>query len=390
MNDAADREVLQARIDSLSGELDRVRAEFVTFSGRLSHDLQGVFANIEGFAGALHEKSAGKLTETELRYVQRIEAGAQRGGSVMRDVASLSAAAVAQMRPQPLDLARLVGECIEELSPATQGRAVQWDPGDKPWPRVVADPALLRLALGHLLANAVKFTRGREPARIRIGVTATPQEWVIGVTDNGVGFDPAYGDRLFRAFERLHLPTEFEGNGVGLAMVGLVAQRHGGTVRAEALHGAGAVFTITLRRQAALRAPDQPAARGAGRFRVLVVDDEALVLATVKLMLERDGHEVVAAAGGAAALQVLELNAQQAHPFDLVISDWLMPGVGGAEVVLAAKARHPTLRVIVLTGRRPDVHGGHVVPTGADEVLEKPVALAKLRLAVGRGDKREA
>lgn len=382
MNHPADPDSLQARIDSLASELDRVRAEFVTFSGRLSHDLQGVFANIDGFAGALHEKAATKLTETEARYLQRIQAGAQRGGSVMRDVASLSAATVAEMRPLPVDLAALIDECIAQLLPQLEGRTVEWTLADKPWPRVEADPALLRVALGHLLANAVKFTRGRQPARIRVGVTATADEWAIDVADNGAGFDTAYADRLFRAFERLHLPSEFEGNGVGLAVVKVVAQRHGGDVRAEALAQGGATFTITLRRQRAHAAPERGTA--GPKIRILVVDDEALVLATVKLMLERDGHEVVAAAGGAAALQALEREAQHARPFDLVISDWLMPGVGGAEVVQAAKALHPSSRAIVLTGRRPDVHGGHDVPAEVDHVLEKPVTLAKLRRAVAQ------
>jgi CheY-like chemotaxis protein len=205
------------------------------------------------------------------------------------------------------------------------------------------------------------------------------------VADNGAGFDPAYADRLFRAFERLHLATEFEGNGIGLAMVKGVAQRHGGTVRAEALPEGGAVFTITLRRQPGHSAPEPAAAvdgKAVQKLRILVADDEALVLATVKLMLERDGHEVVAAAGGAAALEILE--AQRGRPFDLVVSDWLMPGVGGAAVVQAAKAVHPSSRAIVLTGRRPDIRGGHDVPAAVDHVLEKPVTPAKLRQAVAR------
>jgi CheY-like chemotaxis protein len=388
MNQPTDPGLLQAHAEFLASELDRVRAEFATFSGRLSHDLQAILANIDGFAGALDDKAAGKLTETELRYLQRIQAGAQRGGSVTRDLASLSAAAVAEMRPHSVDAAALIDECIAQLSPRLEGRSVEWELADKPWPRIVADPALLRLALGHLLGNAVKFTRGRQPARIRVGVASAAGEWVINVADNGAGFDPAYADRLFRAFERLHLATEFEGNGIGLAMVKGVAQRHGGTVRAEALPEGGAVFTITLRRQPGHSAPE-PAApvdgKAVRKLRILVADDEALVLATVKLMLERDGHEVVAAAGGAAALEILE--AQQARPFDLVVSDWLMPGVGGAAVVQAAKALHPSSRAIVLTGQRPDIRGGHDVPAAVDHVLEKPVTPAKLRQAVARAVK---
>jgi CheY-like chemotaxis protein len=394
MNHPTEHGAPAARIRFLESELDRVRAEFASFSGRLSHDLQGIFRNIDGFACALQDQAGGKLADKEARYVQRILAGAQRGESLVRDLASLSAADLAQLQPQALDLAGLVAECIQDLAPGLEGRSVEWELAGQPWPRVEADAALLRLALGHLLGNAVKFTRGRATARIRVGVASNGQEWVIRVVDNGAGFDPAYADRLFRAFERLHLATEFEGNGVGLAMVKLVAQRHGGWVDAEVLPEGGAAFTLALRPQPApgglVQRPREPvvapADRAPRKIRVLVVDDEPLVLATLRTMLERDGHEVVAAGGGAAALQVLEQQAAQARPFDLVVSDWSMPQVGGAEVVLAAKALHPATRAIVLTGRRPDLQGRHDLPAAVDCVLGKPVTPAELRRAVAELD----
>ncbi|MDB5857337.1 MAG: two-component system sensor histidine kinase/response regulator [Ramlibacter sp.] len=386
MKHPTERGTPEARIDSLESELGRVRAEFATFSGRLSHDMQGIFRNIEGFASAVREQGGGRLTEKEAHYLQRIQAGARRGDSLMRDLASLSAASVAELRAYPVDLAGLVDQCIQDLAPGLSGRAVDWERAGTPWPRVMADPALLRLALDHLLGNALKFTRGRAPARIRIDVAATPEEWVLTVADNGAGFDAAYVDRLFKAFERLHLPTEFEGNGVGLALVKMVVERHGGRVRAEAPAAGGAVITITLRRQsleAVAAGPVREASAAAGgggrKLRILVVDDDALVLTTLRLMLERDGHQVVAAAGGAAALATLE---QQGARFDLVIADWLMPQVGGAEVVQAVKAAQPFTPVIVLTGQRPDMLGQHDVPAAVDQVLDKPITPAKLRSAV--------
>jgi CheY-like chemotaxis protein len=378
MNHQPERGTLEARIQSLESELGRVRAEFTTFSGRLSHDMQAILRNIEGFATALREQGEGKLTDRDAHYLQRIQAGASRGGSLMRDLASLSAAAVAELRSHPVDLAGLVDQCVQDLSPGLEGRAVEWERAGDPWPRVTADAALLRLALGHLLANAVKFTRDRTPARIRIGVTASAEEWAITVADNGAGFDLAYVDRLFKAFERLHLPTEFEGNGIGLAVVKTVVERHGGRVRAEAPAAGGAVFTITLRQRLLDPAP-AVGDGGAGKKRILVVDDDPLVLTTVRLMLERDGHEVLTAAGGAAALRTLE---QQPGRFDLVIADWLMPQVGGAEILLAVKAVHPSTPVIVLTGQRPDLRGQHDVPAAVDQVLDKPITPAKLRSAV--------
>lgn len=373
-----------ARIGLLEIELARVRAEFASFSSRLSHDIQGIFRNIDGFACALQQQAADKLSDKEARYLQRIHAGARRGDSLMRDLASLSAAAVAQLQPYPVDLAGLVGQCIEDLAPGLLGRAVEWELAGTPWPRVLADPALLRLAVDHLLANAVKFTRGCAATRIRIAMAAGPQECVITVADNGAGFDAAYVDRLFKPFERLHLPTEFDGNGVGLAVVKTVAERHGGRVAAQALPDGGAVFTMTVR-QSAAAAPAGPAGVGdrpEAKRRILVVDDDLMVLTTVRMMLERDGHEVVTATGGAAAIQLLERQPREARRIDLVVCDWLMPEVGGAEVAEAAKRSDPAASVIVLTGQRPELHGRHDMPTTVDHVLGKPVTPAQLRRAV--------
>lgn len=371
-------------------ELARVRTEFLQFSNRLSHDVQGIFSNIEGFARALRAQGAGAFTVKQEHQLQRIEAGARRGDSIMRDLASLSAATVTQARLQPVNLAELVNQCIRDLSSSLAGRAVEWEMANRPWPRVVADPVLLRLAVDHLLGNAVKFTRGRAPGRIRIEMAATPEEWVITVADNGAGFDPAYGGRLFKPFERLHLATEFEGNGVGLAMVKMVAERHGGRVRAEAPPGGGAIFTLTLRHSE----PDSPstqhglqqsaaaAPEARSNLLILVVDDEPLVLATIRLILERDGHEVVTAGAGAAAIDALQRQEHEPRGFDLVISDWAMPTIGGADVVRAARVLQPDARIIVLTGQRPTVDDQYDLSTAVDHVLAKPVTPAGLRSAV--------
>lgn len=362
---------------------------FDVFTSRLTHDLREIFGNIEGFAGALQEQAADRLTQREARYLQRIAAGAQRGESVMRDVAALCAAAQVPMHRQPLDIDELLRRAIQDLAPRLEGRTVAWELPERSTQPVLADPALLRLAIDHLLANAVKFTRGREPARIRIELAGDSRRWVVCVSDNGVGFDPAYGGRLFQPFERLHLPTEFEGNGAGLALVRTVARRHGGDAGAQAREEGGARFSFSLARDTAGGAlpagsPAPAVAGAAAGLRVLVVDDEPLVLATLKAMLERDGHHLLAAGGGAEGLQLLAQHARAGQRLDLVITDWLMPQVGGAEVVRAAGALQPPPRIIVLTGQRPDPRGRDAIPPSVGQVLQKPLRLSELRQALAR------
>jgi chemotaxis family two-component system sensor kinase Cph1 len=125
-----------------------------------------------------------------------------------------------------------------------QGRAIEWRVDDLP--TVHADPSLLRVALAHLLSNAVKFTRGRADARIEILPVVGDGEAGLAVRDNGVGFDPAQSGRLFGLFQRLNRPDEFEGSGLGLALVRRVVEKHGGRVWAEGEPGAGATFYLTL------------------------------------------------------------------------------------------------------------------------------------------------
>lgn len=390
MTDATDISALEARLQAAQAELAQVRAEFGTFSSRISHDLQGIFRNIDAFAEVLEEQLAGQASERQRHYMGRIRAGASRGDSIMRDLAALSAAVVAKVERAPVDVASLVEQAIRDLAPACAGRDVQWELAGAPWTRPMADPALLRLAVDQLLANALKFTRGREPACIRIEATAQDERWSLSVADNGVGFDTAYAARLFSPFERLHDAKEYEGNGIGLALVRTLVERQDGQVSAEAPPAGGAIFRLVLRQpgteatgggaDSAACDPSLPAEGGGRKLRVLLVDDEAMVRVTVKLMLEREGHQVLAAADGAAALQLLE--SDDCGPIDLLLTDWLMPQVGGAELIRAARQLLPGVRVVVMTGQRPASYDQDELSTPVDEVLAKPVRLADLRRAL--------
>ena len=166
------------------------------------------------------------------------------GGQCLGGLLQLARIARAPFTPQTVDLGALVHEVREALAPRCADRTVQWQ-ADGPWPTVQGDPALLRQLLAELIGNALKFTQARSPAQIRVtGECGADGHCTLCVQDNGVGFDPARAQALFGIFQRLHRESEFDGVGCGLAAVRAIAQRHGGTVSAQAAPGAGCTVSV--------------------------------------------------------------------------------------------------------------------------------------------------
>ena len=165
-------------------------------------------------------------------------------GRLIDDLLAFSRLSRAPARPDPVDMADLVAACREELAPETSGREIVWQVAALPGAQ--GDRALLRQVWHNLLANAVKYTRPRRPAHITIGAGTSAEGTVYWVADDGVGFDMRYAAMLFGVFQRLHRADEFEGTGVGLAIVRRIVHRHGGRVWAEAEAGKGAKFCFTL------------------------------------------------------------------------------------------------------------------------------------------------
>lgn len=204
-----------ARLRQLQEELERTQAQFSALSNRLSHDLQGILSNIEQFASLVRDTAHERLAEREARHLGRIVAGARRGEAMVRDLASLCSVVTAPMQRGVVDAGRLARQAFRDLHPEAQERQVRIDFPEEPTPRLSGDPVLARLAMWHLLSNAVKFTRPTRAAHIRITARAHGESCTIAVSDNGVGFEQAYAHRLFAPFERLHHQDEFEATASG-------------------------------------------------------------------------------------------------------------------------------------------------------------------------------
>ena len=235
---------LERRVEERTSELREANAELEAFSYSVSHDLRAPIRHLGGFAQLLLEEHGTDLSERARHYAERIKAGAREMAALVDDLLNLARVARQDLVRRRTDLASLVADLRTEFAPETEKRGIEWQ--IDPLPAVNADPALMRVAVGNLLSNAVKFTGPREHATIHVYPVQSEGQTGLAVADNGVGFGMAHADRLFGVFERLHRPEEFEGTGVGLAIVRRIVQKHGGRVWAEAEPGQGATFFLTV------------------------------------------------------------------------------------------------------------------------------------------------
>ena len=232
-------------------ELEAANQELESFSYSVSHDLRAPLRAVNGYAQMLEEDCAGALDAQGRRYLATIRAEADRMGALIDDLLSFSRIGRGQLRMQRVEMAALARKVFAELEAAAPGRPMRLECGELP--PVMGDESLIRQVLVNLLTNAVKFSAPRSEAVVEIGAEAGDDMHRFWVRDHGVGFDPRYTDKLFGVFQRLHDSAEFEGTGVGLAIVQRVIQRHGGTIRAEGAVNEGACFHFTLPAAAAAR-----------------------------------------------------------------------------------------------------------------------------------------
>ena len=232
-------------LQALNADLERTNRDLQSFATSIAHDLRTPLRALAGYSAALMEDCADGLGDAGRDYAQRIEAAARHMGQVLDDLLRLSTVARAKIELQHVDLGAEAASIADELQRENPDRRVRFTIQQPAW--VLADPILIRTVLENLLDNAWKFTSGRDDASIEFGTTPADDAHVTCyVLDNGAGSDPAYVDKLFKPFQRLHTTREFPGTGIGLASVRQIVERHGGRAWAAGAVGTGAAFYFTL------------------------------------------------------------------------------------------------------------------------------------------------
>ncbi|MDD5297059.1 MAG: PAS domain-containing protein [Rhodocyclaceae bacterium] len=237
-------ENLEQRVKSRTTELEIANKELESFSYSVSHDLSTPLRGIDGFSHLLEQDYASQLDELGRNYIQRIRNAARRMQQLIDDLLSLSRVSRDDMQKDRCNLAQIARTILSDLHYQEPHRAVQETIPDSIV--VMGDPNLLTIAMENLLRNAWKFSSGHKDTHIRVGAVDKEGEHVYFVADNGAGFDMKHTAQLFGPFQRLHHPSEFEGTGIGLAIVSRIIQRHGGRIWAEAEVEKGATFYFTL------------------------------------------------------------------------------------------------------------------------------------------------
>lgn len=237
---------LERRVAERTSQLQTAFQELEAFSYSVSHDLRTPLRAIDGFSRILLEQHRDRLDDEGKRLLEVVREGTQHMARLIDDLLAFSRTGRGEIGAAEIDMTTLARKVFEELVAAAPGRELGLDL--EPLPPARGDPLLVRQVLTNLLGNAVKFTRGRAPALISIRGAVEGAECAYTVTDNGVGFDMRHAEKLFGVFQRLHGPHEFEGTGIGLAIVKRIVARHGGRVRAEGKVGEGASFHFTLPR----------------------------------------------------------------------------------------------------------------------------------------------
>jgi len=237
---------LEQRVAARTADLEAANKELEAFSYSVSHDLRTPLRAIDGFSHMLLEDYADKLDDEGKRLLNVVRDNASRMGQLIDDILKFSRAGRLEVNYSEIDMEKMANSVLAELQPSVADGKVQFEIEHIPPAR--GDSAMMHQVFVNLLSNAIKFSRNSTPAKIRVGCSIEGDEAIYFVQDNGAGFDMQYADKLFGVFQRLHSTTEFEGTGIGLAIVKRIVTRHGGRVWAEGKINEGATIYFALPR----------------------------------------------------------------------------------------------------------------------------------------------
>jgi PAS domain S-box-containing protein len=244
IRDITDRKQFENTLQEKNMQLQAAVNELDAFSYSVSHDLRAPLRAIDGFSRILLKQYGSLLADEPREYLQMVRDNTMQMGRLVDDLLTFARLCRTPLSKREVPMAAIVEQLLSIARNQSQGRAIDVCVGELPpaW----GDPALLKQVFVNLIDNAFKYTRMREQAVIEIGTRQIHGEQVFFVRDNGAGFDMQYSDKLFGVFQRMHRAEEFEGTGVGLAIVQRIVHRHGGRVWAEAAINRGATFYFTL------------------------------------------------------------------------------------------------------------------------------------------------
>lgn len=235
---------LDQRVTQRTAELEAINSELESFSYSVSHDLRAPLRSINGFSKRLLENYQDNLPPEANHYLTRVHASSVKMGQLIDDLLNLSRIGRSKMRISQVDLTKMAKDIMSELRESEPHRNIHFEVREGIV--VQGDTSLLRIALRNLLSNAWKYSRECDPAQIQLGKTSRNGNEIYFIRDNGVGFDMAYVDKLFGAFQRLHDARKYEGTGIGLATVKRIIDRHGGEIWATGKVNEGATFSFIL------------------------------------------------------------------------------------------------------------------------------------------------
>ena len=248
LRDITERRQAEQALRQTLADLNNRNRELQDFAFIASHDLQEPLRKIRAFSDRLQERHAAQLAPEARDYLDRTGQAAARMQTLIDDLLAYSRV-VARGKPfAQVDLDKVLSEVIEDLEARLESSGGRIERG--PLPTIEADPTQMRQMLQNLLSNALKFRSPDRAPVVTISAEPSPAEdgpgWILRFEDNGIGFDPRYADKVFAPFQRLHARQEYEGTGIGLAIVRRIIERHRGDIHAEGRPGEGATFVIRL------------------------------------------------------------------------------------------------------------------------------------------------